>query len=234
MKTNILNILLLILIVLTAFLTIVGIVKKKNADEIIAEKPVLYVDEDERYHVNGRTIVEFSDVICEQFSKESELVVSSVEASCETRVKQTGAFDLDVLNKYQTFIYKTTGRFSVDLSEMSEQSISLDEEKKKITIAIPHAKMMPVDIDPSKFVAKDTQSGFLAFGSLKFTANEYNNIEIECKKKLEEGINTKENRLMADENAIEEIKRIYEPIVKAVDDEYSVEVAFTKTLNPVE
>lgn len=234
MKTNIANVLLLILIVLTVFLTIAGIVKSKDSSDEVVKNPGLYVEEDERYHINGRTIVEFSDVICEEFNKESELVVSSVEASCETTVKQTGAFDLDAFNKYQTFIYKATGRFSVDLSEMSEQSISMDEENKIITISIPHAKMMPVDIDPSKFTAKDTQSGFLAFGSLKFTANEYNSIETECKKKLEEGINTKENRLMADENALEEIKNIYEPIVKAVDDEYSLEVVFTKAINPVE
>lgn len=234
MKTNIANVLLLVLIVLTAFLTIVGVVKKKDSSIERKDNNVLYVDDDERYHVNGRTVVEFSDVICEQFREESELIVSSVDASCETKVKQTGAFDLDVLNKYQTFVYKTTGHFSVDLSEMSEKSISLDEERKVITISIPHAKMMPVEIDPTGFVAKDTKNGFLAFGSLKFTANEYNNIEVECKRKLEEGINTKDNRMMADENAIEEIKNIYEPIVKAVDDEYSVEIVFNRQENPIE
>ena len=49
---------------------------------------------------------------------------------------------------------------------------------------------------------------------------------MDLKLKLEKEINTEANRNAADERAVEEMMKIYEPIVKTVDDDYSVEITF--------
>ena len=70
------------------------------------------------------------------------------------------------------------------------------------------------------------ENGLLAFGDLKFTPQEFNDLQTTCKLKLEKEINTEANRNAADERAVEEMMKIYEPIVKTVDDDYSVEITF--------
>lgn len=221
----------LLIIVLLVF-GIVSTKKEKGANELPSNSPGY--DEEEVYHLNSRTLVDFADPIIEQFNKETQLIVSSVDASIELNLKQTGVFDVGILNKTQKIKYKGTGRFYIDLSEMEDITITLDEENKVIKIAVPHAKLLPIEIDPNRFESEDAKKGFLAFGDLKFTPKEYNDLQTECKTKLEKSIDTKENRLKADENALEEIVKIYDPIVKAVDENYSVQAEFLDTLGGIE
>lgn len=234
-KEKIYNIIFYISIGLIVIMMIYGVITTGKAAERAAEAPFAAgYDEDEIYHINARTLVDFSEPIIEQFNKESQLVVSSVDASIELNLKQTGVLDIGVLNKTQKIKYKGTGRFYVNLSEMENITITMDEENKVIRIAVPHTELMPVEIDPNRFESEDAKKGLLAFGDLKFTPLEYNNLQIECKTKLESKINTKENRIKADENALEEIVKIYDPIVKAVDKDYCVEAEFIDKLGEIE
>ena len=61
---------------------------------------------------------------------------------------------------------------------------------------------------------------------MKFTAKEYNNLEMEAKQKVFDAVNKPENFTKADDRAIEEMKKIYDPVVKAVDASYSVSIDF--------
>lgn len=234
MKTKIANSALILSIILIIFVVIIGIINKNSDNEITTTPFESKYDDDYVYHVNSKTIADFSEPIIQQFAKESQLVVSSVDASINVQLKQTGFLDIGALNKTQDIKYKGTGRFYIDLSGLSEESIDLDEETKTITVSIPHTEMLPIEIDPNCFESEDAKKGFLAFGDLKFTPKEFNDLEVECKTKITKAVNTKENRLKADENAIDEIIKIYEPIIKAVDDSYSINVIFSKEDNPTE
>lgn len=211
-------------------LAIVGILvfsllhKPEEAVQAAAMEP--FNIEEETYHINGRSLAEFSDVIVEKFNEESKLMVSSVDASVSVELKQNAGWDVGFLTKTQKVTYKGTGKFYVDLSMMGEHSIKMNEDEQKITIEIPHARMEPLEIDPTKFTVDKVENGLLAFGDLKFTPAEFNSLETGCKAKLENEINTAANRQAADERAIEEMLKIYEPIVKTVDDAYSVEITF--------
>ena len=112
------------------------------------------------------------------------------------------------------------------MSMMGPHSLRLDEDSQTITIEIPHASMEPLEIDPTRFTCEEVENGLLAFGDLKFTPQEFNDLQTTCKLKLEKEINTEANRNAADERAVEEMMKIYEPIVKTVDDDYSVEITF--------
>ena len=228
-KTIAINIVLGIVLIMIAILIVYGIYSTKKQKTMDETRPTGFqagFDEDEVYHVNEKTTVDFYEPIIEQFKKESQLVVSSADASIDLELKQKGVFDVDLLNKTQKIRYKGTGRFYVEMSELSKENIAVDEENKTITITVPHTKLLPLEIDPNRFESEDAKKGFLAFGDLKFTPKEYNDLETEVKGKLEKSVNTKENRLKADENAREEITKIYDPIVKALDSDYSVNVEF--------
>lgn len=230
-KTKALAVILSITVICIIGISIFGISRDKKealeSDRIKRAESIAAYDEDDVYHVNTKTVVNFKEPIIEQFRKESQLVVSSVDAVIELELKQTGVIDVAFLNKSQIIKYRGTGRFYIDMSDMSEDDITVDEENKTVTIKIPHTQMIPVDIDPDRFESQDAKKGLLAFGDLKFTPVEYNDLQSECKSKLEGKINTKENRLKADENAVEEIIKIYNPIVKSLDEEYEVEAVFT-------
>ena len=229
-KTTILAVILLITVVATVCIAVLGISRDRKEKEelkrIQRAETIVGYDEEDVYHVNTKTVVNFKEPIIEQFKEESQLVVSSVDAVIELELKQSGVLDIALLNKTQKIKYRGTGRFYVDMSTLSEENIIVDEENKTITIEIPHTQLIPVEIDPDRFESEDAKKGLLAFGDLKFTPVEYNNLQTECKGKLEKKINTKENRIKADDNAIEEIVKIYEPIIKSLDDEYSICAVF--------
>ncbi len=216
---------LIISIILIAGVVIYGC--KYRIKEPYVESGNNYAEEDnDVYYIDEHELADFSEVIIEQFQKESELVVSSVEASVPVDIKKTGALDMGIFNKTQRLIYKGTGRFYVDLSLLGKHSISLDNDSSTVRIEIPHTKLAEIEINPDKFTFEETEKGLLAFGELKFTAEEYNDLQIECKERMKAAVDIKENYEAADKNAIEEMTKIYEPIVKAVDDTYHVEIVF--------
>ena len=231
------NIIFVICVILSVGVLLFGVVRtkiKEKSTESVKKTFTPSYDDEEVYHLNEKTTVNFYDPIIEQFNKESQLVVSSADASIELNLKQTGVFDVGLLNKTQKITYKGTGRFYVDMSDLSQDNIDVDEENKTVTIFVPHTKLLPIEIDPNRFESEDAKKGLLAFGDLKFTPKEYNDLQTEVKTKLEKRINVKENRLKADDNAISEITKIYEPIVKSLDEEYSVQVSFVESLGGIE
>ncbi len=225
MKKRIANAVLAASILLIAGVVIYGLLSDKDGQDAHRENSFSKEEED-FYYIDEHQLVDFSEVIVEQFRKESRLVVSSVDASVSVSFKETGIFDVDILNKTQKVTYNGTGRFYVDLSLLGRHSIRLDNDRSTVTIEIPHTELAEIEIDPDRFQFAEAEKGFLAFGELKFTAEEYNDLQIECKDRLQDAIDTKENRTAADRRAVEEMKKIYEPIVKAVDDGYSVEIVF--------
>ncbi len=66
----------------------------------------------------------------------------------------------------------------------------------------------------------------MAFGDLALSVNNYVALERELQRKLKEKLNTSENGQAADDFALEKVKEIYEPVVHAVDEKYSVVIEF--------
>jgi len=205
------------------FIVAVLIYAVRNPTSGPAKETVKPLEED-NYYLSGRTVTDFQPVILDNFRKESKLIVYSFDATEQADHSQSGFMGIG--GKTQSLTYRGTASFSVDLSALDNRNITLDDEKQCITIAIPHAKLEPIEIDPDKFEASDTDNGFLSFGEMKFTAKEYNDLEKEVKQKIIASASTEENYTEADKSAIEQMKKIYDPIVKAVDPSYSVNIEF--------
>lgn len=225
MKKSIANAALAVSVVLIAAVLIYGAVRGSRKQETAAGQTYTEPEED-FYHIDAHTLADFSDVLTEQFSRESDLVVWSADASVSVDLKEIGLMDFNIFNKTQRITYKGTGRFYVDLSALGRHSIRLDNDNATITIEIPHAELAEIEIDPDRFIYEEAEKGLLAFGELKFTAQEYNGLETECKRRIRDAVDIQENRQTADKRAVEEMTKLYEPIVKAVDDTYSVKIVF--------
>lgn len=225
---------LVVIIVVILGVVVYGIRHKDDILHYASSNVVISEDEDEIYFVEEHTVADFSDAIVAESVKDSELIVTTVDVKIPVDIKKTGAFDLSIFEKNQRILYKGVGRFVLDLSQFTEKNVTLDNDEMTITIEIPHPQMMHVEIKPNEFEFEDTKKGLLAFGELKFTPSEYNEILTTCKTKMEQQVDTKANRLAADESAIENMMKIYEPLVKAVDDEYDLKVQFIEKSNPKE
>lgn len=177
---------------------------------------------------DGGVTVDFSDVIVGKHEETRKLIVSKQEAtvSIELTERVIEKLDFDFLKKTQTLSYTGTGYFVVNLDEISRADIVEDKKNKIIIIKIGNAELETIEMDPNKIIIDEVKEGLLARGDINLTVSDYNAIEKELRDKLETKFDTVKNGQEANEIAIRMVKEIYEPIVKAIDPRYTVQVEF--------
>ena len=112
------------------------------------------------------------------------------------------------------------------MDRISRADVINDKVNKILTIQIENAELEMIEIDPDKIMIAEVKEGLFARGDIEMTVADYNTIEKELRKKLEAKFDTVKNGQEANEIALEMVKEIYEPIVKAIDARYRVEVKF--------
>ena len=214
-------------------LAIIGILiwGRNNATTVMSEKyndGVEQIDINTIYLENSGVEVDFSEVLLGSHEEMRKLIVSTQEATVSTELadKLIQKIDFDFLKKTQKVSYTGTGYFVVDLDNLTKENIIDDKEKKILTIKIGHAYLQAIEIDPDKIIVDEVKKGLLAWGDIELTVKDYNVIEKELRGRLEEKFNTVENGQEADETALRMVKEVYEPVVKAIDKDYSVVVEF--------
>lgn len=189
---------------------------------------ITQVDLDSIYLADSGVEVDFSEVLVGQQQETRKLIISTHEATVSTQLSSSliKQLDVDFMKKTQTVTYTGEGYFVVDLDSLTSGSIVEDTENKIITIKIDHPYLQLIDIDPDKIVVGEVQESLLARGDIKLTVQEYNEIEKSLISQMETKLNTAENGQIADQTALRMVQEVYEPIVKAIDARYSVEVEF--------
>ncbi len=186
------------------------------------------IDPDTIYLADSNVTVSFSDVILSKQNETRKLIVSTQEATISAQLENNliESLNLDILKKNQTVTYTGKGYFAVDLSAISEDDILTDDHAKTVTIQIGHAYLENIVIDPNQIVIGETKESLLNRGDIKMTLENLNDLEKEIRSRLEESFNTAENGQVADDNALQMVKEVYESVVKAVDDHYTLQVCF--------
>lgn len=172
--------------------------------------------------------VRFADVLLSRQNETRKLIVSTQSGTVTTKLtdRLIDRLDFDFMKKTQNISYTGTGYFVVDLDKLTAESIVEDREKKTVTIRIGHAYLQAIEIDPDNIMIDDVQESLLARGNIRLTVADYTVIERELRSRLEERFNTAANGQAADKLALEMVREIYEPVVKAIDRRYSVIVQF--------
>lgn len=186
------------------------------------------IDPDTIYLTNSKVEVRFSDVLLSPQKETRKLIVSEQIATVSTELTQNmiKILQIDALKKSQTVTYEGRGYFVVDLDNLTKRNVVEDKENHIVTILIDHAYLQAVEIDPNKIIIDEVKEGLLARGDIKLTVKDYNEIEKELRTRLEDKFNTAKNGQEANETALRMVKEIYEPIVKAIDSRYTLQVAF--------
>ena len=230
MKNNqkLLNIIAAVLTLVLIVLVIWGYTRKS------AEMDGTYTDGIQQIDLNTIHLkasdieVNFSDVILSNQNETRKLIVSTQNGTVSTRLtdRLINKLDFDFLKKTQNVSYTGTGYFVVDLDNLTPANIIEDKSKKTIAIQIDHAYLQAIEIDPNNIIIDEVKEGLLARGDIELTVADYNIIEKELRTRLEEKFNTAENGQKADDTALKMVREIYEPIVQAIDQRYSVIVEF--------
>ncbi|OUM21747.1 DUF4230 domain-containing protein [Butyricicoccus porcorum] len=115
---------------------------------------------------------------------------------------------------------------TIDLTQITADDISLNEDTYELTIRIPHAVLYKTIFDPSKTEIGDAQNGWLAFGSIKLDAEQQKEFEVTAEQELKTRLSEKECLEEADRFAKLSAYETYQPIVKTISPAYKVIIEF--------
>ena len=228
MKRVLLNSSCVVLFILIVGVLVWGRNKKIPVFRETYDDGVEQIDLDTIYLENSGVEVNFSEILLGKQEETRKLIVSTQEATVSTELSDRliQKLDFDFLKKTQKVSYTGKGYFVVDLDNLTGEDIIEDKEKRIITIKIGHAYLQAIEIDPDKVLVDEVKEGLLARGDIELTVKDYSIIEKELRSRLETKFNTAENGQVADHLALRMVREVYEPVIRAIDQRYSVVVEF--------
>ena len=228
MKRVLLNCSCVVLLVLIVGVLVWGRNNKIAVFREAYDDGVEQIDLDSIYLENSSVEVNFSEILLGKQEETRKLIVSTQEATVSTELSDRllQKLDFDFLKKTQKVSYTGKGYFVVDLDNLTREDIIEDKENRIITIKIGHAYLQTIEIDPDKVIVDEVKEGLLARGDIELTVKDYNIIEKELRSQMETQFNTAENGQKADNLALRMVREVYEPVITAIDQRYSVVVEF--------
>ena len=227
-KNKVLTITCYVLIAAIAVTLLWGLVNGKHVFKDNYSDGIEQIDLDTIYLNGSKVEVDFSEVLIATQEETRKLIVSTQEAtvSAELTSELIRQLDFNFLKKTQKVSYTGNGYFVVDLDHLTKSNIIQDKRQKTVTIKIDHAYLQAIEINPEKIIIDEVKEGLLARGDIKLTVKDYNAIEKELRNRMEETFNTAENGQKADAIALQMVKEVYEPVIKAIDSSYELYVEF--------
>ena len=227
-KNKMLNIVCYVLVGAIVVTLLWGLVNGKHVFKDNYDDGIEQIDLDTIYLNGSKVEVDFSEVIIGTQEETRKLIVSTQEATVSTELTSEliRQLDFNFLKKTQKVSYTGNGYFVVDLDNLTKENIIQNKQKKQITIKIDHAYLQAIEINPEKIIIDEVKEGLLARGDIKLTVKDYNAIEKELRNRMEEKFNTAENGQNADKIALQMVKEVYEPVIKAIDSSYELNVEF--------
>lgn len=177
-------------------------------------------------HLTGYTAIDFQNAILGEAKEHQELIVMEQPIQYSTTLYKEGPWEWEVFRRTKGITYHGTGVYTVDLSKIKNTSIVVDEMGKRIVVTVPHAALQYVNPDYDKIEFEDTEKGFLAFGDIKLTAEQQNELEKTVKEEMTALLQDKDILASADDFAEMKIWDLFQPLVTAVSPEFRVEIKF--------
>lgn len=184
--------------------------------------------EDPGFYLNSHTKADFQKPVIGEALQEQKLDVLEVPVSVIVTNTQKGAFNLSFLEKNQIIQYSGTAYYMCDLSGLEDSDVAVDMEKKKVAITIPAPVLDHVDVDSDKTEKLTEQNGVLAFGQIKLTIEESSRLESQAKQEIIEQLEKANVLDQAETIAKMSAQNIFEPVIRSVAPEYTVEIQLTK------
>lgn len=208
-----------LLIVVVALAVIIAVIRNKDslavpsAGETELDGGILYTE------------AEFQQAVLLGARERAQLVVYEREVSVESTLKRTFA-DWAIFTKTKTMRSYGTGSYAVDLASLSREDITVDVVNYTVTVRIPHASLYTVTPDYTKTEFEDTERGLLAFGEIKLTSQQQNELEKQVLAEMTEALSAPEELKKADDEALERCETLFSPLVAGVSGDFDAEIVF--------
>ena len=174
----------------------------------------------------GYKVADFEDAILGSAKREALLIVDEQDISIVTTTTQAGLFNLDIFSKNQSVTFMGKSQYTVDLSKLNSNCISVDNDSRTVEIKVPHAQFHDVVIDYNQTKFSDTEKGLLAFGDIKMSQEQINEITKTAKEKLTEKAQEKEPLAKADQYATYVLRDLFEKSISSITNSYKVKIEF--------
>ena len=176
LKKKFLLFLIILIIFLPSFLFFKDFFNKKSNISLPVINPVN----------NSRFISE--EALIKRINNVNKLITLELELSQVVTIDQSYG-DLDLLKKYKRIKFYSDCSYYIDLSQITKDDLLFDKELNILNLTVPNPKVYKVSIDKEKSKEENSINGFLRFGEIKLTTEEFKDLELEIIANLEEKLN---------------------------------------------
>jgi len=178
------------------------------------------------HRIFGYKVADFADAILGDEEQLKKLEVYSREVSDVATLTQAGLFKIKAFSKYQVITYNGKAIYTVDLSGLTADDITLDEETKTVTMKVPAPVLEPINIPSESIQFGEVEKQAFAFGDIKLTPEQQAEVETQAKERM--------LRKLEEENVIEDAKKaaehsiweIFQPMISNLSSKYTLKVEF--------
>ena len=179
------------------------------------------------HRIFGYKTADFAEAVLGDEERLKKLEVYSREVSDVSTLTQAGLFKAKAFSKYQYIASAGNEIYTVDLSRLSEEDITLDEVTKTVTLKVPAPVLEPINIPSENIQFGDVQKGSVfAFGDIKLTPEQQAEVETSAKAKMEEKLKTEKAADDARIAAEHSIWEIFQPVISNMSSKYKLKVEF--------
>ena len=171
-----------------------------------------------------RTVADFTDPIILTHGKDSRLIVHTAHLSETISIASEGLGGWEWTSTYQDIVYEGDAQYTVDLSQLSEEDFTVNNELKTLTVRIPYAVLDPINIPADQIKFRDVKKGWAAPKDIKLTTEENTLLTIQVNNKMKAKLIDENIIAVANENAKTVVADLLSATVHAVDPEFSVVV----------
>ncbi len=172
----------------------------------------------------GYSEIDFENAILGEARQKQQLVVMEQDVQVDSVISQALA-NLPIFEKTKTVHLNGVGVYTVDLGLVDAEHIDVDMDRRTVTVTIPRAVLQYVNIDPEKTTFEDTEKALLAFGDVTLTQEQQQILESSAKETMEGALNSAELLAKADQAACTVAHDLFQPLIAAVSDRFTVIVA---------
>lgn len=167
------------------------------------------------------------DALVKEIQQKNELISMETELSEEVTIDDSWG-TLPIFKKIQNVQFTGEGIYTIDLSKLASDNLSLDNKNKSITITSPAPTVKSITIDEQKTIYETPEHGFLRFGEIKLTTAELQSIQSSAKSKMNEKMLSPELYTQAQNNTKTALSDFVKSLLGKEASSYTIDVQFKK------
>ena len=121
-------------------------------------------------------------------------------------------------------VYEGVAQYTVDLSKLTEQDFSVNNELKTLTVRIPYAVLDPINIPADQIKFRDVQKGWAAPKDIKMTAQESAQLMMQVNDKMKAKLIDENIIAQANADAKTVVADLLSATVHSIDPDFTVVV----------